>query len=347
MLDYYEFRLLPDFAGSPTAKSIADAYLNVHYCEWFQIEIGKFKQPFSYEELIQDRYVPTMERSMIDQLTPQRDEGVMIHGHNMFGNRFEYGVSVSNGDQNDSTIDDHNHKDLDARIAFRPFNDPDGWDLIRNLGAGISGTVGVEDEAIGSTTNPSIITTPATVTWFAYNTGVLANGFRDRLSPELVYFYHSFGFASQYFEERQVLQLSATKPLVDVPYRGYYVMATYLLTGEQRTDYTQQIDPIRPFDHCRPFECPGAWEAVFRVERLEVGEDAFAAGLATKTPGSNNRSSPAAEETTVGLNWYLNKWVRAQFNWEHANFESPVKIGNAPKPFSEEDALYVRLQVIF
>ena len=178
------------------------------------------KQPFRYEELIQDRYVPTMERSMIDQLMPQRDEGVMIHGHKMFDNRFEYGVSVSNGDQNDSTIDDHNHKDLNARIAIRPFNDPDGWDVVRGLGIGVSGTVGVEDEAIGTTTSPSIITTPATVTWFAYNSGVLANGFRDRLSPELVCFYHSFGFASQYFEQHQVLQLSAAKPLVDVPVRG-------------------------------------------------------------------------------------------------------------------------------
>jgi len=96
MMDYYEFRLLPDFAGSSTAKSITDAYLNVHYWDAFQLEIGKFKQPFSYEELIQDRYVPTMERSMIDQLTPQRDEGVMIHGHKMFDDRFEYGISVSN-----------------------------------------------------------------------------------------------------------------------------------------------------------------------------------------------------------------------------------------------------------
>ena len=195
--------------------------------------------------------------------------------------------------------------------------------------------------------SPSIITTPATVTWFAYNSGVLANGFRDRVSPELVYFYHSFGFASQYFQQHQVLQLSAAKPLVDVPIEGYYVMATYFLTGEQRTDYSEQIDPIRPFDRCMPFNSPGAWELVFRVERLEVGEDAFAAGLATSDRGQPNRSSPECTEETTGFNWYLNKWVRAQFNWEHANFESPVKIGNAPKPFSVEDALYCRLQVIF
>ena len=75
MPKYYEFRLLPDFAGTSVPKSITDAYLNVHYWDGLQFEMGKFKQPFSYEDLIQDRYVPTMERSMIDQLVPQRDEG--------------------------------------------------------------------------------------------------------------------------------------------------------------------------------------------------------------------------------------------------------------------------------
>ena len=70
MLDYYEFRLLPDFAGTALNTIITDAYMNVHYWEGLQLEVGKFKQPVSYEQLIQDRYVPTMERSMIDQLVP-------------------------------------------------------------------------------------------------------------------------------------------------------------------------------------------------------------------------------------------------------------------------------------
>jgi phosphate-selective porin OprO/OprP len=347
MMDHYEFRLLPDFAGITVSRSITDAYLNVHYWDEFQFESGKFKQPFSYEQLIQDRYVPTLERSMMDQLVPQRDEGVMIHGHKLFGDRFDYAVAVSNGDPNDSTIDLNDHKDFNGRIDFRPFNDPEGWDIARGLQVGISGGVGVENEALGTTTSPPIITTPATVTWFAYHSGVLANGVRDRISPELVYFYHSLGVASQYYQQNQMLQLSATKPIVDVSIGGYYVLVTYLLTGEQRTDYTQQIDPIRPFNPCAPMASPGAWELAFRVERLEVGQQAFSAGLATKTAGTSNRSSPEAAETTLGLNWYLNKWVRAQLNWEHATLASPVKIGNVANPFTKEDALYTRFQIIF
>ncbi len=352
MAKYYEFRLLPDFAGSSVSKSITDAYMNVHYWDELQFEAGKFKQPFSYEQLIQDRYVPVMERSMMDQLVPQRDEGVMIHCHKLFGNRFDIAAAVSNGDPNDSTIDNNQHKDFNGRVVFRPFNDPNAWEFARGLSFGLSGGVGVENELLSTASStPPIITTPATVTWFAFNninnTGVLANGERDRISPELTYFYHSLGFAAQYYQENQVFQSTVkNSPLVNVPFTGYYVLISYLLTGEQRTDYSQQIDPICPFNPCAPTVSPGAWEVLFRVDRMDVGQSAFNAGLASDT-GTTNRSSTDAIETTLGINWYLNKWVRVQLNWEHANFASPVQIGNVAHAFTQEDALYTRFQVIF
>jgi phosphate-selective porin OprO/OprP len=227
MAKYYEFRLLPDFAGTTVSKSIADAYMNVHYWDALQFEFGKFKQPFSYEELIQDRYVPTMERSMMDQLCPQRDEGAMIHGERLFCGRFDYAVAVSNGDPNDSTIATNNGKDVNARAVLRPFYDADGCGVLNGFQLGIAGSFGVEDDAISTTSStPPTITTPATVTWFAFNTGGTANGVRHRLSPELVYFYHSLGFAAQYYHQDQELQAKSPAPVVDVPMEGYYVMAT-------------------------------------------------------------------------------------------------------------------------
>jgi phosphate-selective porin OprO and OprP len=349
MANYYEFRLLPDFAGTSVSKSIADAYLNVHYWDAFQVEVGKFKQPFSYEELIQDRYVPTMERSMMDQLTPQRDEGAMIHGQRVFGGRFDYAIAVSNGIPNDSTLDTNNDKDVNARVVLRPFYDCDADNVFRGLQVGIAGSFGVENDAVGSTTStPATITTPATVAWFAYNIGAAANGVRHRLSPELVYFYRSLGFAGQYYHQDQQMQFT-THPIRNVGIDGYYCMATWLMTGEERHEYSQQIEPLCPFDPTAPLASPGAWELVVRVDRMEVGAPAFAGGanaLASNT-GTTNRSTNACYETTAGVNWYLNKWVRAQLNWEHANFASPVQLGNMTKALSGDDALYTRFQVIF
>jgi len=351
MANYYEFRLLPDFAGTSVAKSVTDAYVNVHRWDEFQLEAGKFKQPFSYEDLIQDRYVPTMERSMMDQLVPQRDEGVMIHGERLFCGRFDYAVAVSNGDSNATTLDNNDHKDFNGRLVLRPFFDPEGHGLLNGLSIGISGGVGVENEPLNtSSSTPPTITTPATVTWFGFiGSGgtATANGVRDRISPEVTYFYHSLGFASQFYQQDQLFQLSLPKsPLVDVSFNGYYAMVTYLLTGEQRHEYSEQIDPLLPFDFAAPIASPGAWEFVLRVDRMEVGQSAF---TSTKTMPALAAagSSPAAFEVTSGFNWYLNKWVRAQMNWEHANFASPIKFGDMRKPLSTEDALYTRFQVIF
>src|SRR5262249_48009505 len=45
MFKYYEFRLLPDFSnaqspGVPGSTRIQDAYLNIHYVDYFQLETG-------------------------------------------------------------------------------------------------------------------------------------------------------------------------------------------------------------------------------------------------------------------------------------------------------------------
>ena len=92
------------------------------------------------------------------------------------------------------------------------------------------------------------------MTWFAYNSGAVANGARHRISPELVYFYRSLGFAAQYYHQDQKLQASSTKPIVNVPIDGYYILATYLLTGEQR----HRIQPAdRALPSLRPHRADG------------------------------------------------------------------------------------------
>jgi phosphate-selective porin OprO/OprP len=345
---YYEFRLLPDF-GQGQAR-IQDAYMNIHYWDAFQLEAGKFKQPFSYEQLIQDRFVPTLERSLIDQLTPARDVGIMLHGQKLLGDRLDYGLAVSNGEPGGSNgngdSDNNDYKDLAGRIVLRPFNGPAGWQGLRGLQIGISGTTGIEQEPV----IPATLKTPATVPWFKFNPTVRANGLRNRWSPELAYFYGPFGLAAQYLRMEQELQPTDLGPgartIVDVPFEGYYILATLLLTGEERTTYSQAIEPLAPFDpHC-PWAAPGAWELVARLSRLRVGDEVFVPGPAQLADPT--RFSSAATELTVGFNWYLTRWVRVQFNWEHARFADPVRLGPGPDGLlKEQDTLLTRLQVIF
>jgi phosphate-selective porin OprO/OprP len=357
MFTYYEFRLLPDFSNSQgpgvfASTRIQDAYLNVHYWDAFQVEAGKFKQPFSYEQLIQDRFVPTMERSLIDQLVPARDEGVMIHGQKLFGDRFDYGLSVSNGEIN-GDFDTSKLKDFNWRVAFRPLNDPDFWPILRGFQIGMAGTTGAEQEPV----SPAALRTPATVLWFQFNPAVRADGLRNRWSPELAYFYGPLGFASQYFHEDEELRPVFFGPgsqfRIDVPFDGYYFMATLLLTGEEREmTYSRPVTPLRPFEPFQGLDGPGAWELVARVSRLVMGDNVFKAfptgPRSTISLANPNGNSPGATELTLGFNWYLNAWVRMQFNWEHAWFDDPVRLGPGPQGLlGHQDTLLTRFQIIF
>jgi phosphate-selective porin OprO and OprP len=334
---YYEFRFLPDFGQGQT--KLQDGYLNVHYWDALQFTAGKFKQPFSYEQLIQDRFTPLMERSLIDQLVPQRDLGLMAHGQNLIGGRLDYGVAVSNGVQNGDG-DTNNSKDVNGRVAVRPFA---GWEesFLRRFQFGISGGYGIENEPV----NPNTLKTPAGVPFFKFNRNVLADGQRSRFSPEVAYFVAGFGMSAQYFHMEQQLR-PGTGDLVRVPFDGFYVQMSYLLTGEERTGYSQPIAPLRPYDPTCGCRGCGAWELLIRVSRVQAGDVVFAPRpLRLADPAL---FSDAATEMTLGVNWYLNRWVRVQLNWEHARFDQGVRLGPGPSGrLFGQDTLMSRLQFVF
>src|SRR5262249_40533038 len=166
--------------------------------------------------------------------------------------QLDWAFSVSNGEINGNS-DTNDVKDLAGRVAWRPFNYPDLWPILQGLQVGIAGTIGVEEEPV----SPMTLRTPATVPWFQYNPGVRADGRRDRWSPEVSDFYGGFGFAAQYFRQEQFLRPAFFGPparfRLEVPADGFYFLATYLLTGEERTTYSQAIIPLRPFDPLCPF----------------------------------------------------------------------------------------------
>jgi phosphate-selective porin len=198
--------------------------------------------------------------------------------------------------------------------------------------------------------------TPSTVQWLVFNSPVRANGLRDRYSPEVSYFHGPLGFAAQYYREDQRMSPTFAGPgsqfVLDVPITGFYVLGTYLITGESRTTYSMAIKPFRPFDPCHPLVGTGAWEVVGRVSRVNLGDEVFEALPISRT-ATISLSNPAlytrgVTESTFGFNWYLNAWVRVQFNWEHDWFDTPVRLGPGPAGLlKHQDALLSRLQLIF
>jgi phosphate-selective porin OprO/OprP len=346
LFDHYEFRFLPDWGNGK--QVIQDGYMNIHYWDELQFQVGKFKEPVSYEQLILDRFVPTMERSLIDQVVPARDEGLMIHGQKLLGNHFDYAFGIFNGTINGDG-DTNKLRDFAGGIAWRPLNNARFPEIFQGLQIGISGTIGKEQEPM----NPNTLRTPANIPWLTFAATVRADGVRSRWTPEVSYFYQSFGFAAQYLRMDQEMRsgivttvkgVTTLDPVVNIPFEGYYFLATYLLTGEQRTTYSDAVSPLRPFDPLHPFRAPGAWELVTRMSHLQVGDQIFLPGNLRLANPATNASS--ATELTLGFNWYFNSSVRMQFNWEHAWFNRPLTLGTNAF-FPQTNAAMVRFQIIF
>jgi phosphate-selective porin OprO and OprP len=369
LFDHYEFRFLPDFGNGKVV--IQDSFMNVHYWDEFQFTAGKFKEPVSYEELVFDRFVPTLERSLIDQLTPARDVGMMVHGENLLNDQLDYAIGIFNGEIN-GDLDTNKLHDVAARIAWRPLNYSLLPEYLRLFQIGVSGTAGKEQEALSLTgVDNETLRTPGGVPWLTFAKNAYADGIRTRVVPEVSYFYDQFGCMAEYLRMDQQIQSGSpqavtTKTIVktgtksktvtmtqivndtpeDVRFDGFMLTATYLLTGEKRTAYSELTRPLRPYDPAHPFANPGAWELVARVSHLQVAPSIFQSGAAYQL-ASPNGNSDAATELTVGFNWYLNSLVRMQFNWEHAWYQQPVLLGPPSHYFRESDAALVRFQIIF
>ena len=85
----------------------------------------------------------------------------------------------------------------------------------------------------------------------------------------------------------------------------------------------------------------GAWEVTARYCELNLDQRVFDAGLADPTLWTNN-----AKLVDVGLNWYMNQFVKIYFNWEHAIFADPVQLN--PGQFeTSNDLFWIRTQVYF
>jgi phosphate-selective porin OprO and OprP len=121
---------------------------------------------------------------------------------------------------------------------------------------------------------------------------------------------------------------------------GYFVQAGYILTGETIRDRTL-IDPLNPFD-LRPGHFGlGAFEITARFSQLQLGRQVFSGGLANPQLWTNE-----AQMVDVGSNWYLNKFLKVYFDWEHAMFGNPV-FTNTDHFQKSNDLYWLRLQAYF
>ncbi|MDO8432145.1 MAG: porin [Candidatus Binatus sp.] len=331
---YYEFNLTPDFGQGKV--TLQDAYLNSSWYQQAQLLSGKFRSPFGLERLQSDRDLAFSQRAETENLVPNRDIGAEVHS-DLFDGRLTYQLALMNGVPNNTAsvdFDNNDGKDFLGRVFALPFKKSDNqW--LRAIGVGFAGTYGDER---GSTV--STYKTYGSSTWFSYNKGVTASGERYRLSPQAYYYNGPFSMMAQYVSDRHTLNrfVKLTKGLVNDTETftddGYSAQATYVLTGEDASYYG--VKPYHVFDP--RVGTIGAWELAARISNVSTDSSQFKLNFANPTV-----SARTATEWAVGMNWYLNNFIKWQFDYARTFFDKGAVFGDRP----DESVFETQLQIAF
>ncbi len=310
---------------------IDTGYITYKGFSFADVVLGRFKAPFGLEELTSSKWISTIERSPTSEIgflngKPSFQLGLKGHTENLF-----WGTSIIDEDNEDSdgkdsyslagrlgghfAVGENGFVHLAGSYAMRDFGD-DGENRFRTrLGVHTTGRVtagrfGVDD---------------------AEQYGLEAAGVFGPFSLQGEYRMAEFDEGDESAPGSGVNNNGRTVSDVDVD--GYYLQASYFLTGESR-GYKGKDGK---FDKVKPKGPRGAWELVAKYEDGEVDADA--------TP-----SDAEYELLTLGVNWYANNNLKFMLNYLDADTDNFTSInGDSLDVVGEEDgnAISLRAQYAF
>ena len=146
-----------------TTNFVDTAWGNYGFNKNAQVRVGRFKQPFSLEELTSSNSIDFMERSYGNQIVPGKRLGAMVHGEPMPG--FTYGVSIYQDGFNEVSNQTSLGSKQAARFTLNLAQMNDIKDTVLHIGAGYTGgdsqvvpaNSGNTQEAVSSTSRATIV----------------------------------------------------------------------------------------------------------------------------------------------------------------------------------------------
>lgn len=342
----YELSLQRSVEG---AFDVLDANVNFRLSEAFQIKLGRFLVPYSYDWYDHlEQYFITPERGLFPlNFGLSREAGVMLHGKFLDG-RVQYALGGFDG-QLLGLADNNTTRDAVTYVNFKPFLRTEQFPALRFLNVGGSFAIGQQafpDQplplrtSVQSSENDEAAQAASAV-FLSWNDGVVASGGRTQGALHLAYYHQHLSLEAEWQLGRfgyQALQA----PSVSIPVTGYHVTLGYFITGETVERRTAVV-PLRPVDPLHHRFGPGAVELFSRYSQLNLSSRVFSDGLADPNLWSNS-----AMVTDTGFNWYLNRYIKFYFDWQHSEYGTPVLLNAGQNKLSRHDDLYwIRCQLYF
>ncbi|MBC8010513.1 MAG: porin, partial [Burkholderiales bacterium] len=341
----FGYRILVDFANN--GVQLLDAYGTYKQNDAFTLLFGKAKSPFDLERLVSQTNLLFIERSYPTLLGPNRDTGVQASGDFLQG-RLSYQTAFLDGASDGGSVetDSNDGKDAVVRLFTHPFkNNEDSF--LKGLGFGAAYSQGTREVGSGAI---RAYTTNAQVPFFQYNGTVRPDGDHTRFSPQAYFYKGAFGILASYTESDQELVTTTVVGGVntitpasrrgDFATKAWAVTANYVLTGEE-TGYNTNPKPRQDFNLSAGTW--GAWEVAVRASQLTVDSAAFE-GAGSGVFANRNTQAESVDSYSLGLNWYLNRNVKASLNFEHSSFDTA---SGSTSDFDDELAVLSRVQFSF
>lgn len=321
-----DFRFMPDFGQSN--PQIQEAFLELKTLPFAKLRVGKFKEPIGLEVLRSDRDLTFAERSLASDLVPLRYIGAQLSG-SVLKDSIGYQAGYFNGSNDGSNgifTQWTSGNEAAARVFLHPFATT-GVNALHQFGLGVAGSAGDQRGSIAG------LKTVGQTTFFKYSSTAVANGPHNRLAPQAYYYAGPFGVMTEYvISSQEVLNKAVTGRIRN---EAWQVAGSILLTGEKNSYGV--IRPRNSFEPNLGFRHFGAVELAVRYSDLRIGNNAFPL-FASST------AAQRAKEQGVGVNWYLNKYVKLETDYEHNSFRMPSA---KTKPLHDENVLMSRIQLAF
>jgi len=315
-LKYFEYEIEREVRD--TTYRWRDVYLNVNVLEEAQVQVGKFKIPFSLDQLTGAFNQDFANRSRIATfLAPGRDVGIMVHGTPL-GRTLGYEVGMFRQDgenaRGERDLDRSGQQTFALRVTSQPLRRLiDG--PLREMTFGVATTVGDVPEGLNSLRARTVF--PNVEANLFDRLYVL--GRRVRVGLEGAWEPGPFSVKSEFIhvqDERRSQSLSGDD-LSHAISRGWYLSGTWLVTGEKKEG---GVDPRREIFH----RAIGAVELAARYEQIRFGS-AEHPGDAFSNPRAENILQNSDRVFTAGVNWYVNRWIKMQFNGIRERVEDPER----------------------
>ena len=337
---YYDFAVLID-AAATNGITLRDLYINAKPIPQFQVQVGQFKVPFNQETLMSAPNLDFVERSLASLLYPSastayRSPGIALHG-DLFGSQMQWWVGAFNG-KGILATDTTNEPEIVGRVRFYPWRKKKDSVL---QGLAFGGAIdrgrsrGLSNEMSFTATEPDNV--------YTFFPSFRINGKIERYNGEATWIHGHWGVRGEY---DQMLQFRtgvgseqagglgfATLP--GIISKAGYGSVTYLLTGETRPENGTPrvkhpyLGPVEGTGGSRGY---GAFELAFRYSKIQAKEPGVDFPNPF-TPGFVPTFAQHTDEFTGGLNWYLNYWVKYQFNLSIDRLSSPSVTGQEPQSF--------------